>query len=278
MDGIRRTRADLRELELFVAVSANAFSKAESALAQIDLVERINAFLGEAGRFKTPEERERAEIHAKEIQSFALDQRASGFSYLYTLAAVRLWGIIEACVDDLVAGALTTIEECKDRDLLFRLKGPLLEFRSASADEQAEFLAELLKSAVDATLKLGAGRFEALLDPCGLGGGLDDQVRRVLLELSQVRNLVVHKSGRVDRRLLEQCPWLRHTLGEALHTSATDFGIYSSGVYWYLMELARRVRRRRGEAEDQELENILGSLLESVRTAWDTREKMSDPA
>lgn len=257
---------------MFVAVSVSALTKAESALAQIDLTERISAYLGEPGSFSTPAEREKAELRAKEVQSFALSQRDCGYSYLYTLATVRLWGSLEACIDDLVACSLLTVEECSDRELLSRLKGPLLEFRSASREEQAEFLAELLRNAVEATLKVGVGRFEAVLKPCGLGGGIDERVRRVLLEVSQARNLVVHKSGRVDKRLLENCPWLKRTAGDFLHISANDFNIYVFAAHWYLMELTRRIRSRTDNSRDEELEEILAGLLVSVQTWWNLRE------
>lgn len=92
MDVVRRTRSNLRELELFVSVSQRALSQAESALGQLDLVERTDEALGDSGPFRTPEDREAAKARAAEIQAFALDQKASGYAYLYTLAAVRLWG------------------------------------------------------------------------------------------------------------------------------------------------------------------------------------------
>lgn len=176
----------------------------------------------------------------------------------------------------MVTGAISTLDACKNDEVLYRLKGPLLEFRAASPEEQSEFLAQLLKNAVDAPLKLGIGRFEAVLDPCGLGGGVHDLVRRVLLELSQVRNLVVHRSARVDKRILEHCPWLRARAGEELRVSAADFSIYGAAGYWYLMELARRVQRRAGSVEGDNVQGILERLVVTVQSGWDRREAVVD--
>lgn len=278
MDVIRRTRADLGELELFASVCQDALAKAGSALAQLDLVDRIDTFLGDQKRFATPEARAAAEVRAREIETFALDQRCRGFPYLYSLALVRLWGILEACVDDLVSRALSDLDKCKDPALLFRLKGPLLEFRSASTDEQSEFLADLLKNAVDGPLKLGIGRFESVLEPCGLGGGTDDLLRRALLELSQVRNLVVHKSGRVDKRILEHCPWIRRSVGSSLHPSEKDFALYRAAAYWYLLELTGRVRRRDGLGDDVALGAVIADLSVATQAAWANRDSESRDA
>jgi uncharacterized protein YutE (UPF0331/DUF86 family) len=50
---------------------------------------------------------------------------------------------------------------------------------------------------------LGCGRFESLLDTIGLGGSVEETVKRLFLELSQVRNIVVHKAGKADKRIVE---------------------------------------------------------------------------
>jgi hypothetical protein len=64
--------------------------------------------------------------------------------------------------------------------------------------------------------KLGIGRFEAILDACGLSGGLSDDYRRDLFELSQVRNLVVHRFSVADERFFKSCPWFGLSVGERL--------------------------------------------------------------
>lgn len=53
---------------------------------------------------------------------------------------------------------------------------------------------------------LGVARFETLLALVELSGAIDEEHRKGLFELQQVRNVIVHRAGIVDRRLREQCP------------------------------------------------------------------------
>lgn len=202
----------------------------------------------ELGRPTLPEDAlEKAKADAAEVAAFADTQRVHGAPYLYGLCVVRLWTLLEAAVDELVVSAMHEPLPGRDQTVLAKLKGPLIEFRASSPDEQVELLAETLKHVTDAPLKLGVGRFEAVLGPLGLGGSVDEHVRRTLFELSQIRNCVVHKSGKVDRRLTEACPWLKLSRGEVIHVQASMVHTYLSAAYWYLLELRCRIDVRMGK-------------------------------
>jgi hypothetical protein len=241
-----RKREELRELEYFASVCDNALHQATRAVQSVELQRKIASALGEPSPFETDEEFEKAKSHASAIAKFAEAEKSAGLPYLFGLCAVRLWALMEALVDELVVEAMRHPERCKDQAVLSRLKGPLVEFRSASPDEQAEFLAETLKQSADAVLKPGIGRFEAILDPVGLGGSVDESVRKALFELSQVRNVIVHKAGKADRRLVDGCAWLAVERGAKVHVSAKMFARYRLAAYWYLIELRGRVDERFG--------------------------------
>lgn len=121
---------------------------------------------------------------------------------------------------------------------------PLLQ---ASEDERVVFLREALLHDIGAELKIGIGRFEGPLDELGFGGAVASNVRRVLLELAEVRNVIVHKAGKIDSRLLERCPWLLFQIGESIRPVAADFKKYEGSAFWYLMELDQRWKERFGE-------------------------------
>jgi hypothetical protein len=73
-----------------------------------------------------------------------------------------------------------------------------------------------------APLLPGVGRFESLLKPFNLKPKITDEVRRELNDILAVRNLLVHRAGKIDRRFIELCPWLNRELGETIEVSRDD--------------------------------------------------------
>ena len=238
---IVRASSAIDDLRLFIDLCLTAISQASHAANVTQLAALISNKLPEISSYATPEDLERAASRATQIKEFT-SLRMKPF--LFELASVRFWSILEACVDELVVECLKSLDRCSNQVVLGSIKGPLLEFTQASDEERADYLAESLKAKTDARLKLGAGRFESILEPCGLGGGVHELTRRALLELSQVRNIVIHRAGIVDGRALSQCPWIRFKSGESLRLTMDDYCLYGTGIHQYLMELKRRIYRR----------------------------------
>lgn len=260
IDIVQRKRNDLSELEVFAGVCERALSQATKAVESIDLQHRIATALNEPPPYESESELAQAKARAQKIAQFAEAQKANGSPYLFSLCSVRLWALIEALVDELVVESLQNPQECPDQAILAKLKGPLIEFKSAPPDEQAEFLAETLKQAVDASLKLGVGRFEVLLAPLGFSGEVHSTIRKTLYELSQVRNIIVHKSGRADRRIIDACPWLSLKRGQTIHVTAEMFGRYLKATYWYIVEMRGRIDERSGKQRSKEVKHALCML------------------
>jgi len=125
---------------------------------------------------------------------------------------------------------------------IMKLTGPLVEYASATESDQAEQLLNLLKNDKSASLKEGCGRFESLLNAINLGGPVTPKASKKLLELSEVRHVLVHRRGRVDRKLLSKCPWLPQKIGERFKPTREHFNDYGACVHWYLFELERRAQ------------------------------------
>jgi hypothetical protein len=62
-----------------------------------------------------------------------------------------------------------------------------------------------------------------------------------LLELSAVRNLLVHKRGIVDVRFKNQCRWSDHNLGSSVAVSHDDYHRYFDAVDLYVFEVTQRL-------------------------------------
>jgi hypothetical protein len=276
-EAIQRASDELRQLEMFVSICIRALGQSTQAVQMVEVAQRLAMQANLTEHIKTEEELLRVKERAAEVEVFAKQQKGDDFSYLFSLAVVRLWSILEAMVDDLVVDFLRRPDECKDKDIIYSLKGPLLEFATAPPERQADFLTERLKDAVKAGLKPGVGRFEAMLDPIGLGGGIDSDVRRVLFELSQVRNAIVHKAGVADQRFIENCPWLNLNIDKPIKVNAEDFHLYTMSAYYYAVEIRLRTEHFWGHERPQEKIDLLSEGAETIKQLWSHRIESDKP-
>jgi len=178
--------------------------------------------------------------HTDRLEAFAKEQKSLGFPYLYHSACVRLWSLPEALVDEIALQHLRTDSASLSSDLLRSLKGALLPFVEMSEEERRDQLLDLLAQQLQLRRHSGIGAAEAILGVLNLGGQVSEDVRRVLFELAEVRNAIVHRNGRCDGRLAAACPWLSMKSGDLILVTHNRFGGYISGVQWYFCELTRR--------------------------------------
>lgn len=96
--------------------------------------------------------------------------------------------------------------------------------------------------------KKGVARYERRLRPVGLGStspipeGLDQALR----EIGVIRDLLIHRAGRVDRESLDKAPSLadRYQDGYLVRLSDEDYQTYSGAIRWYGAEVIHRVYGR----------------------------------
>jgi hypothetical protein len=175
------------------------------------------------------------------VRSFITTQSAEGFPFLHQLSVARLWSILETVVDDAVAHVLRRSPPTELPAAVRSIRAPIFEYLAADEESQATFLLDCVKQDIRSSLKVGVGRFESLLSAVGYGGEVDDLVRRALLELSEVRNVVVHRAGKADERIVERCPWMTLSKGSRLQLTRRDFSRYVAASDWYAFELLHRL-------------------------------------
>jgi hypothetical protein len=157
-----------------------------------------------------------------------------------------------------------------------RLRVRLCDYESLAAEERAAFVVGLLEQDIGAELKKGVGRFESVLEAIGLAGGATDAVRRGVLELSETRNLLVHRMGVADRRLVANCPWLDAKLGQPIQVGRPQFDRLSDAALSYVMELIQRLSVIFRQTRDADLDEFLAKLESRIQApiaqAADARE------
>ncbi|WP_339188967.1 hypothetical protein MKX33_03115 [Paenibacillus sp. FSL R5-0490] len=200
----------------------------------------------------------------KEVKPFLENEIKNNYSYLYNLSSIRIWGIIETAVDDFVQHIIETDINVRNLETLKKVQGPLVDFINMSHSDQSLFLLDGLKQSIKANLKLGIGRFESILSSINHDGVVNELVRTILFELSQIRNVLVHKNGKADLRIIKNCPWLKLSSGMALHVTEKKFTKYKLAVMWYILELTNRRIIFTGNEKDEGIVELQDKIINEL--------------
>jgi len=186
---------------------------------------------------------------AEEEASLAQAEIDKDFPVLHQFAVVALWSWLEHFVKDFVALWLQHRREAITLPPLSKIKIKLGEYLQLSKAEQSGYLVELLEQELASPLKRGVTRFEILLEPFLPSSQLPEGCSQAIFELQQVRNVMAHRNGLMDRRLKSACPWLKGRLGQPVKVTGSMLHRYSEACAQYLLEVLFRV----GDAHDIDL-------------------------
>lgn len=203
------------------------------------LMKALASDRGDEGNGDTAKRIETAEKEA------ALAQREidTDFPVLHGLAVVALWSSLENFVKGFIVLWLVHRKDAYSAPALQRLRVKLGDYLHSSKAEQARYIVELLEQDLSSALKRGITRFESLLDPFYLSGGvLPDGCAEALFELQQIRNSIAHRNGRADRQLKAACPWLKVKLNQPITVSRSMLQRYVIACIQYMHARLNRVQ------------------------------------
>lgn len=255
------------QLTTFVELCASGLYQGAEASEWVPIKRAVARLMKKPDLFPSDQDYQKAINQAKELEDFSKSEIEHDFPYLHGIASIRLWSILEAMVDDLSVALLLFNPKCRDLNFVRQLKGPLVDFALGSESERARHLANLVKQEVKAPLKLGTGRFEAVLNELGVGGPVEPEVKCALLELSQIRHVIVHCNGKADLKLIESCPWLHLKEGQEVHINRGQFRKFNLATYWYIIEVERRLVKLGLETRSEYANEFQALTLQWLREA-----------
>jgi hypothetical protein len=176
---------------------------------------------------------------ARELADLAKGEIETEFTRLHGHSIVGVWGGLESLVEDVVVAWLKNRPSLLLNESFRRVKVSVGEFQASTRDARLRYLV----GETDRRLGISAGlpRFEQLFEAVGLGGPLDEKLRRKLIEMYAVRNVVAHRRGIADRKLRTECPWRRDwRLGRPVKIGHEAWSEYMSATQTYGVELIRR--------------------------------------
>lgn len=183
---------------------------------------------------------------AKKQAALAQREVMEGFPVLRAQAVIAIWSSLEAAVRTFLARWLQHADGAMQADIVQRIKVKVGEYEALVGEEKYFYLLDRIEQEVSSALKPGVGRFESLLEPFHLSGAINDKVRRDMLELNQVRNVLVHRYGVVDRRLTDACPWMTIEIGQKIQVDAKMTERYMRSAMEYAVVLIVRVGEKFG--------------------------------
>lgn len=193
--------------------------------------------------------------------------RDAADAYIFGLAVVKLASIMETAIDDLIVNLLCVSPDCRRKDAVAKLKGPLIAFVELDFEEQAKYLLEILALELKSSLMKGAGKFEVLLNAIGFGGPVDDDVRRELMNLIETRNVIIHRAGKADKKFVQNCPSLSYQAGDEVVVICERFSKYRMACSWYILEVDRRLASVPGYSRMSNSDHLMNQILQNLKSS-----------
>jgi hypothetical protein len=238
-----RFQDQIIEIDRILQFSLNGI---RSQLAAPKAVEAIAKFKALKGTPMPEDEHQRSLSQAEDRARFAASQKKAGFPVLYSHAVVAIWSAIETFSEDLVVYSLLYDKNYLQKDVFRKIRILFVEYESLEKEDRMRYIVSELGRQSSAELKQGINRFEPLLDSVSLNGTISEEMRKACYELWAVRNLIVHRSGIVDRRFVQLCPWLRTKVGRKFRVTLQAYASYVKFSFNWMFEILVRDLVRSG--------------------------------
>lgn len=181
------------------------------------------------------------EIRAR--ADFAKNEQEKGYPTLHAHALIAQWAALETFVEDLCVTFLVNNRELLTNDVFAKVKVPLAEFQTLDDEERCRFLLGEIER-LTAARRHGTERFEALLQPVGLSGPVEEDIKKSVYATHHIRNVLVHRGSIADRSLVEKCPWLGLKVGDRVLVTRERHSEYWRSLWRYSLLIVGRVRTR----------------------------------
>jgi hypothetical protein len=126
-------------------------------------------------------------------------------------------------------------------DALARVRISLAEFETLEKEERIRRVLDEVGRGPGLGKKQGVYAFETMLAPLKLAGDTDPEIRKTILEMYHIRNVIVHRGSLADRRLVEGCPWLGLKVGSYVAVTHESLMKYGHALCEYSLTVSERL-------------------------------------
>jgi hypothetical protein len=207
------------------------------------LHEALDNFDRESGDWeKNLEERLSRDKFYKEILKFVHKEKVSGYFIVISQSTLALWVELEAAITDTVISIMKNNAKILLEEPFSQVKFSYGAF--VNLDEQQ--LRYLVLSQVENRQEIrnaqGVDWLEKLLAVVGLSGPVPKRLKKDILELQAIRNLIVHRRGITDPTFRRVCAWRRDKVGTPVKLTQRHYQRYEAATMKYVLSVANRLR------------------------------------
>ncbi len=167
-------------------------------------------------------------------------EKESNFKLLLRHSLVTQFAYLEAGIKRLITAIFLHQPELFNNELVGKIKIELVEYKRLTEQERADYFFNKYEEHFGKE-KYGWKRFERLLEPVGLNGDTDENIRDAITEHGQVRNLILHKNGVADIDFNRQCYHLGYSIGDEISISLEQFNRYIVADVAYCRIILERI-------------------------------------
>lgn len=196
---------------------------------------------------------------SEELTELANIQVRDDYPLLNALSTVYLWSLLDSFIYDYLALWISRRPSARSVAPLKRVRIDFADYESLRPKERHYYIIKRLGEDVGANRHHGMYRFRKLLEPFELSFKLKNDIERDLIELQNVRNIIVHRSSTIDRRFKQACPWIKQNTGTQIKLSSSQAHNYYHAASAVILNLIYQVRTVYGddfEKEKSEWQNI----------------------
>lgn len=251
---------------MFVQVTGSGFHQASRA---VELHEWRLKVADEGLIARPSQEQEAAQRkEAQKLADFAKGQHDQGSPMVYDLAAVYLWAVLEASIEDLTAKMFSRYAARVNASKLQKAKVNVADMLGKKTDEQYALLAEAVRREMRSESK-GVFGFEDIFDVFGMKSDLPGAVERAFKELQALRNIILHRGAKMDLKASQECPWRKWNVGQTMHVAPRDFFRFCDAVLWYAISVTDRLKKLENQGNPT-VGDRLGALVGDLEKAEHT--------
>lgn len=210
-----------------------------------EMVRRLITLTQEAGQIVTVELNSELE-QATEDAEFTSKEKDQGFPLLHAHTLVGVWAALESGIEDTLVGILCNEPAVLRTPALAKIQIPLSRYQELDDEERMRFLLSKLQQDQASGSIQGVNLFENLLSVFNLSGPVNSSTSEAMWKMSNLRNIVVHRDSRADRRFVENCPAMNLKIGDRVIIDHDTFASTTSEAMNYVMVLVGRLATRYG--------------------------------
>jgi hypothetical protein len=163
------------------------------------------------------------------------------FHHNYSFGVVMLWSALESLVMEILEELLKQDKALYSANEIHNTKILLGEFVKLTEEERARFILKRLEE--DHCRGTGIDRYIKLLGIFKIKISIGIRAKNQLFELHNIRNVIVHKRGIADQRLVESCPGKKFKKGKQIKISSADFHKYTKAVLQFATSLLNNLAK-----------------------------------